>query len=45
MVSRGYDGEIRTLPTRRLSQNEIWLMIGGGIVLSMILLIGLMTGG
>jgi len=45
MVSRGYDGEIRTLPTRRLSQNEIWLMIGGSIVLSMILLIGIMTGG
>ncbi|HNT53128.1 MAG TPA: cobalt ECF transporter T component CbiQ [Anaerolineaceae bacterium] len=45
MVSRGYDGEIRALPSAPLSATAIFATIASAFVLGGILMLGLLTGG
>jgi cobalt/nickel transport system permease protein len=45
MASRGYDGEVRSLPTRPLGRPDVLVLIAGLVLLALLTLLGLLLGG
>jgi cobalt/nickel transport system permease protein len=45
MLSRGYDGEVRTIPLSKLTLSNWAMMIAGGVVLGLLLILSFLSTG